>query len=518
MIPLLLWFGWAEDPTRPTLRGWWPPVIAFSLALSIAGVMLLWARLVLRARYSADLAARSRRFHIAQFAARVLNVVLYGFCLFSYSYGNWVESLLNAVHLDLQAYRLPGVILGTAPVLLGWVGLMLAAYPVERAAREQNLLILIDNALPAHTPPGWAGNLWSGFRMQVLFTVAPLLCVIVLRDVAAMILRATHQPMTPVIEGALFAASLVTVFVIAPAVLVRVLGTQPLADSPLRTSLQSIGARLGVRCRKILVWDTNYAVGNAMMMGIIPRFRYILLSDLLIESLSTRQIQAVFAHEAGHAKHRHLAWYLVFFAIFSLTLSGPASALMDVLVKIPALRQWPLDLLVSVFFIGGFVLLFGMLARLFEKQADLFAGRAMEMLEHSSATNSSSHSVADSSRQHPGSPGHGLLSPLTHAVGPGGAEAISSALLRVADINQMPLRSLRGRGSWVGVIARHIGHLATNFLHPSIMDRVEHLRFRSRDPCLTAEFDRSVLLVQLAMLVCLLLLCGWTAFDWMRPG
>jgi len=49
-------------------------------------------------------------------------------------------------------------------------------------------------------------------------------------------------------------------------------------------------------------------MGNAAVMGFIPRFRYVLLSDLLLETMTDEQVEAIFAHELGHVMHRHLFW------------------------------------------------------------------------------------------------------------------------------------------------------------------------------------------------------------------
>ena len=52
---------------------------------------------------------------------------------------------------------------------------------------------------------------------------------------------------------------------------------------------------------------------NACVTGILPRFRYVLLSDALIESLTPLEIAAVFGHEIGHIAHRHLLYFGFFF-------------------------------------------------------------------------------------------------------------------------------------------------------------------------------------------------------------
>ena len=61
--------------------------------------------------------------------------------------------------------------------------------------------------------------------------------------------------------------------------------------------------------------DLGNNMGNAAVMGLFPQVRYILLSDLLLETMTDEQVEAVFAHEVGHIVHRHMAWYVVLIVI-----------------------------------------------------------------------------------------------------------------------------------------------------------------------------------------------------------
>ena len=67
------------------------------------------------------------------------------------------------------------------------------------------------------------------------------------------------------------------------------------------------GDRRLLRYREILLWHTENNMGNAAVVGLVPRLRYILLSDLLLETMDDRQIEAVFAHEIGHIVHEDVA-------------------------------------------------------------------------------------------------------------------------------------------------------------------------------------------------------------------
>ena len=69
----------------------------------------------------------------------------------------------------------------------------------------------------------------------------------------------------------------------------------------------------GFRFTDILVWDTGHMMVNACVTGILPRFRYVLLSDALLESLTPLETAAVFGHEIGHVAHRHFLYFAFFF-------------------------------------------------------------------------------------------------------------------------------------------------------------------------------------------------------------
>ena len=82
--------------------------------------------------------------------------------------------------------------------------------------------------------------------------------------------------------------------------------THPLPPGPLRDRLEHLAKRYGFRCTDILVWDTGHVLVNAGVTGALPWFRYVLLTDALIENLNPLEVAAVFGHEIGHIAHRHL--------------------------------------------------------------------------------------------------------------------------------------------------------------------------------------------------------------------
>jgi Zn-dependent protease with chaperone function len=501
LVPLMVWLSWSDRPaaagadaSADAVTDPGPLLTLLALLLPTVAVMAAWGRSLVRRHPFGRLP--TRRFQLGLLGARAFIVAWYALCVFGLGFGAWVNAVLDPFapwHL-----RLPGLLLGTGPVLLGWLGLAWASYPVERAQREGALLDRLNAGLNVHAPPGLRDALAMQFRTQVLFLLAPILATLAVRDVAAFAFAMAGSRITEGAEGILFLASLAVVFVASPELLVRVLRARPLPPSPLRDRLEVMAHRLGLRYRDILVWHTSYGIGNAAVMGLVPRFRYVLLTDLLIETLDDRQIEAVFAHEAGHVRHRHLMWYVVFFAIFLLSMAGPAELVWREFDRLNvASRLLPSDLVVFVAFSGVFLAMFGMLSRLFERQADLYAARSVESLHVSRAL---------VSRRAP--------------VGPMGAESFVSALVRVAEINHLPMdggaaAAVAGRHPLRALIAR-ASEATIHFLHPSVPARVAHLREIAGEPARAERFDRRVAAVMLGMVVALTMLATWVGVGYLR--
>src|SRR5205823_2048878 len=128
----------------------------------------------------------------------------------------------------------------------------------------------------------------SQLRLQILFTLIPIVLILFLRDLiyTALVQTGAIAPRSQVAEPIILMCSSISVFVVAPAILKHVLRTQPLPDSPLRNKLEEMCRRSRLRYRDILVWRTDNNMGNAAVMGILPWIRYILLSDLLLETMT----------------------------------------------------------------------------------------------------------------------------------------------------------------------------------------------------------------------------------------
>jgi STE24 endopeptidase len=502
LIPLLLWLVKRDQSDAAGMAAahgaaipWFGLLWMMGGLLAIVAIVALWARLLLLSHRRSFAALPTRGFQFGMFLARLASVTWFGIALYQFEFAAFVDTMLQP--LDRLGLRLPGIVLATSPALVSWFGLAWAAYPVERTTREQNLLAEIDAGMTPRPPPTLGQSLSSNFRMQVLFLLAPVLAVAALQDGILLACGIAGVTLSGRAEAATFIASSLLVFVASPELLVTVLHARPLADSPLRRRLEALAARLDLRYRDILVWHTSYGIGNAAVMGLVPRFRYILLTDLLIETLDDDQIEAVFAHEAGHVKHGHLLWYVAFWAMFLLCMIGPSDSVLRVLHHLRFGDQQLITGFVWAATFTAYLALFGALSRLFERQADVFAARSIESLRV----------PVDAPR----------TGPLSTSVGAIGAESFVSALCRVAEISHRPaIRTPRHRGrNPFSALARRVIDVAVNFTHPSIPDRIDHLRGLAIEPALTVRFDRKVVLIMFGMVFVLIGLITWAVVEQM---
>jgi STE24 endopeptidase len=166
-----------------------------------------------------------------------------------------------------------------------------------------------------------------------------------------------------------------------PLAIKPILGLRSMPAGPARDRLKSVAKRLHFRCSDFLLWPTHGAAANAMIVGLLPRVRYVIFTDRILEELPGDELDAVFGHEVGHAKHGHIWLYAAFLAL-SMTVLASALVLIgkrldDARVPIPEwIEGWfalpPVALAAAYVF-----LVFGFLSRRCERQADVYGCRAV---------------------------------------------------------------------------------------------------------------------------------------------
>jgi len=175
---------------------------------------------------------------------------------------------------------------------------------------------------------------------------------------------------------------------LAPPLVIRLWGCKPIPPSPVRTQLELFCRNHNFRLGNLLYWPVLGEESlTAAILGILPKLRYVLFSQGLLDILNEEELKAVIAHEMGHVRNYHIMFYLLFFTcymIFLYCFFGPLKvlllkqpAVLDLALSSDKLSQTLFSLLLGV---PGVVLvfvyfryLFGFFLRNSERQADLYA-------------------------------------------------------------------------------------------------------------------------------------------------
>jgi STE24 endopeptidase len=542
---LVLWMFPRDNIDQPA----WSLAGRVGLFLGVYAALVLmmaaWSRRLAR-RVADDFLGRTLdRYNTATELARYFIPIWFAVGLFLLGWGHLIHDFLlpivpgeiarNQAIADFRAglhgmpksseiyWRIPGLLLGTLPAFAAWIGLWWAQYPADRALKEQSVIYEANEGLPIHAPPGFATFFVEHFRQQLLFTLAPVLMIVSARDLLALgFLIFGRHPLPREGSDLMIIPLSAAIFIFLPELLKRIIPTKPLPlNWPLRRRLETLCQRAGLKYRDILLWQTNNSMGNAMVMGLFPRVRYIFLSDLLLETMKDEEIEAVFAHEIGHIVHRHMWWYVLFMVLVMLFVMGPLAYLLNLIPGLSingvmtAARQATINNRVEqtseVLAFATFILMFGFLSRRFERQADVYAARTMEACQD--------RGTVTISHVNPEAPSTGGLfvpalavatvgasvsrsttvayaSPSHAHVGEYGAEVVAGALHRVAQINNIPVS-------------------AREWLHGSIAHRMRYLRTISGDASRTREFDRSMRRLKWGLLTLLMMLGTWV---WVQYG
>jgi len=385
---------------------------------------------------------------------------LVGFFLVSLYVFGWGHAIHEVV---------PGLkVLALAPLLVGLVVGWARQYDVDRLNFQ---IVHYPEFNPFLTRPAYLG---LQVQHNFLFVLPPILLLVVheaLLLVVPQLREAGNTLMMALVGAGLLAAALIFI----PFFLRWFLGLRPLIDGPLRERLLATASRQRFRVSDVLVWNTRNGVANAMVTGVLPWLRYVVVTDRLLNELNEEEIEAVFGHEVGHMKHHHMFFYMVFF-LTSLMLLGALGSAGHWLLKRFETPEWLSGFVgaaawhtIAVWLILGIVVVyilvvFGWLSRRCERQADIFGAKT--------------------------------ASPA----------AFVSALEKVADLNGIP-RERPGFFSW--------------WQHSTIADRVDFIQRMQADPHLEPRFQRRLgwtkwgVALALTALVVTGICCGWDLTKFM---
>ncbi len=190
-------------------------------------------------------------------------------------------------------------------------------------------------------------------------------------------------------EGQLlyFCLVMLGISIIGPVMIQKFWRCTPLEAGRRRERIAGICRRAGMGYANILYWPLfGGKMITAGVMGLVRKFRYILVTPALLDLLGPEEIEAVIAHEVGHIKKKHLIFYLFFFVGYLLVSYVAFDLILYAMLFVEPI-WWLLhhsglnqattaSSVFSVLMIGVFLVyfryVFGYFMRNFERQADTY--------------------------------------------------------------------------------------------------------------------------------------------------
>jgi len=192
---------------------------------------------------------------------------------------------------------------------------------------------------------------------------------------------------TPEGEIAYFLLFLFIVAMLGPLLIQKFWRCRPLEQGEDRSRIEALCESVNLGYRNILNWPIfEGRVITAGVMGLVKRFRFILVTRALLNLLEPHEVDAVIAHEIGHVKKRHLLFYLLFFIGYMIIsfsfmdLIVYAMIYLDPLIKAfnhmgfnpVTVTSILFTLVIISTFLIYFRFIFGFFMRNFERQADAY--------------------------------------------------------------------------------------------------------------------------------------------------
>jgi len=180
-------------------------------------------------------------------------------------------------------------------------------------------------------------------------------------------------------ENIQFFILLVIIALFAPKLIKKIWRCVPLPEGIYRDCIDSTCKSAGIGYSNILYWPIfGGKMITAGVMGLTKRFRYILVTHALIESLNLEELRGVIAHEIGHVKKLHLIKYFISVLLFSFIIVNIVNSGLFFCYKLLGADHFHMATIMFtcfmiLFLVLYFRLIFGYFMRNFEREADIFA-------------------------------------------------------------------------------------------------------------------------------------------------
>ena len=219
-------------------------------------------------------------------------------CLMIFCVMPWPAIVANVWNLQQIPVVYELVLL--SPIVIALTLSWAAFYDLHKARRQNSKKFL------ASLRKRWA-FVQVRLRLHLLMLFGPLL-LLMLSHRFAQTLDQLSLPQTIFVA---FIACL-AVMILTPWVVTRVWPTKPIEDKDLLQTLVECCNVAEVHVHQIRRWKTGKEIINAVVAGVLPWRRTILLTDGLLSRFEPEEITAIVRHEAGHLRRKHLPQKMLF--------------------------------------------------------------------------------------------------------------------------------------------------------------------------------------------------------------
>lgn len=469
-------------------------IAAIAFSLSAATAVRVWVVRQLRReplRKAAIVGAYSRFRRFMFFA----NVGLVALCVLVFGWG-WATQEILRVEWHGEFQPAPFAELAVPlPYFLILFGAWTIYYDAERALHRTTVLGPAERSFFSR-----AGYFFHHLRQFGLLVMLPVLLSVTYQSISRFLPETARSDWYRITSVAMI--PLLILFM--PLFIKPILGLRTMPAGPVRNQLEVMARRLHFHCSDFLLWPTHGASANAMIVGLMPRVRYVIFTDRILEEMPPEELSAVFGHEVGHAKHGHIPYYAVFLTLSMSVLAALLILIARILdregVELPRWAEGWIALPPVVLAATYVFLVFGFLSRRCERQADVYGCRSV-------------------SCANPTCTGHDagtIYAPRARSLCPTGIRTFVRALERVDFVNGASIGEPTPHRPTLGEIIRGLLKWLRAWQHSTMARRVAFLLSLIDNPRKEQHFQHRVTLIRwglLAALVAALIALG-EAVGW----
>lgn len=168
-------------------------------------------------------------------------------------------------------------------------------------------------------------------------------------------------------------------------------------DIELEDSIKALSVEVETPITGVKIWNTfGEPLANAAVAGLSKKYRYVYITEFLLQNFEKEQVKSVVAHELGHLRLGHVYTYTIYSVLMLLLAVNYKLAIYIYFPEID-MKSLLFSLSESGIFVLLFLLSFAALSRYSEHQADLFSSAVAGKENIVSVINSLSLYTAQSS-------------------------------------------------------------------------------------------------------------------------